>query len=483
MSSNTNTQHLRYYNILKIAKNASASDIRSAYKALSRKYHPDRNLNDPEKAKRKFQEIAEAYEVLKDPEKRSIYDQFGEKGLKQSGFNFDVTNVDDLLKFAFADDDNDDSKGDSTETVLAKLQLPVSLEDLYRGSSKNVTYHYQYNCAECNGRGITVVEDYAHCVTCDGRGKFTKNQRSSESIPCDGCGGLGSSRTQRILCETCGGSKKYRSYGWNHDCTNCDDTGHQFKSTKCNRCKGQKFVFKTKQVPAKCRKCSGEGFIANTHKTPCSECQGRKQKHGTATQTVQIEPGSANNETIRVKHIDHNLGVYGVVLVQLVCAKHDVFVVRGDDLHMTKSINLRQALLGGDFTVPHLSGQQLYVESDGLRIIEFNGWRKIVGKGMPKKGIEHAFGDLFIRFRISMPQQSQLTHKQTNALLQLCSILSSSGNHGLSANGYNSERVALVELDEFEQLEFAHDSKVNQASDVTNSAEPNQEASPECKQM
>eukprot|EP01083_Nonionella_stella_P235138 827130_1 len=99
-----NTQTTDFYQILGVSRDASLEDIKKAYKAKARLLHPDRNRDDQENTKLKFQEIVKAYEVLKDDTKRSVYDQYGEKGLSKSGFSFDVNNLDDLFAAAFGED-------------------------------------------------------------------------------------------------------------------------------------------------------------------------------------------------------------------------------------------------------------------------------------------------------------------------------------------------------------------------------------------
>jgi len=166
-----------YYQVLNVSKQATESDLKKAYRQLAMKYHPDKNPGD-HTAEEKFKEAAEAYEVLKDPEKRQIYNQFGHEGLKGRGFN-GFHGFDDIAS-SFGDIFQDffGGGGGRREQTGADLRLDVtiSFSEAAFGTEKKVDITKQGNCKSCQGSGAKAGTSPKTCSTCRGTGQVVRTQ-------------------------------------------------------------------------------------------------------------------------------------------------------------------------------------------------------------------------------------------------------------------------------------------------------------------
>jgi molecular chaperone DnaJ len=180
-----------YYEILGVSKNASDSELKKAYRQQALKYHPDTNPGD-HKAEDLFKEAAEAYEVLKDPDKRQIYDQFGHEGLKGRGFS-GPGGFEDIFS-SFGDIFGDffgGSRGPSTGADL-RLDLSISFAEAAFGAKKEVAVTKHENCDTCSGSGAKPGHSPEKCNTCHGTGQVIRSQGFfSVSSPCPSCHGAG----------------------------------------------------------------------------------------------------------------------------------------------------------------------------------------------------------------------------------------------------------------------------------------------------
>ncbi|KAK9461033.1 uncharacterized protein V1516DRAFT_674830 [Lipomyces oligophaga] len=202
-----------YYKILGVGKDATEKQIKSAYRQLSKKYHPDKNPGNKE-AEEKFVQLAEAYEVLNDKEKRGIYDRYGEEGLKQgaggggpgggAGFGNDPF---DLFSRFFGGGGHfrGARRGPNMEA-----RISVTLEQLYEGTELEFTVPVQTICETCGGSGSADGETH-RCGSCGGQGmKVVRRQLApgmfqTVKMPCDVCGGRG--QVIAHACKVCGGAK------------------------------------------------------------------------------------------------------------------------------------------------------------------------------------------------------------------------------------------------------------------------------------
>src|SRR3989344_525336 len=249
-----------YYEILAVAKNASADEIKKAYRKVAMQYHPDRNPGNKE-AEAKFKEATEAYEVLKDDQKRSAYDQFGHQafGQGQSGFGggghgfegFDFNDIFNNFSDIFGDfgGARQSKKRSSAQRGSdVRYNLEISLEEAFRGTAEKISFTIPAICTSCNGAGGEKLET---CSSCKGSGKIRAQQ--------------GFFIVERT-------------------CTTCAGVG-QIVKNPCNTCKGDDIHF---EIPLKFTIAALGGAIE------IPTIDGTKAK-------LQIPEGAQNNDVFRLK--------------------------------------------------------------------------------------------------------------------------------------------------------------------------------------
>jgi molecular chaperone DnaJ len=194
-----------YYEVLGIARSADDEGIKRAYRRLAMQYHPDRNVGDPE-AEVHFKEAAEAYEVLRDPEKRQRYDRYGHAGL--NGLNVphfnDAQSVFDLFGDIFGDLFSQRGRQGPHRGRDRKVEVELDLLEAARGASKTITIDREENCSECGGSGSRRGSKPTACRRCQGQGVVIQTQgffRIQQT--CRGCGGSGAIITDP--CSNCNG--------------------------------------------------------------------------------------------------------------------------------------------------------------------------------------------------------------------------------------------------------------------------------------
>lgn len=191
-----------YYEVLGVSKDAGPDDIKSAYRRLAMKHHPDRNRGDAS-AEQAFKECAEAYEVLSDAEKRQRYDHQSRPNPFGSGFPFA-----DIFGGAPWNNGNIATKGDDVQ-----IQHAVDLKDLFSDTQHKVTFKKLEHCGICGGRGCKAGRSPTSCHVCNGSGRVTKtyaqdNFRRIDHMTCGYCKGRGKSPSKEDACETCFGLGK-----------------------------------------------------------------------------------------------------------------------------------------------------------------------------------------------------------------------------------------------------------------------------------
>ncbi|QCD84684.1 chaperone protein dnaJ A6, chloroplastic-like isoform X1 [Vigna unguiculata] len=204
-----------YYSVLGVSRNASKSEIKSAYRKLARNYHPDVN-KDPG-ADQKFKEISNAYEVLSDDEKRSIYDRFGEAGLKGSGMGMgDFSNPFDLFESLFEGmNRGPGSRGSWNGAIDGEdeyYSLVLNFKEAVFGIEKEIEISRLESCGTCNGSGAKPGTTPTRCSTCGGQGRVVSSTRTplgifQQSMTCSSCNGSGEISTP---CNTCSGDGRVR---------------------------------------------------------------------------------------------------------------------------------------------------------------------------------------------------------------------------------------------------------------------------------
>jgi molecular chaperone DnaJ len=195
-----------YYEVLGVAREADAEEIKRAYRRLAMQYHPDRNVGDGE-AELRFKEAAEAYEVLRDPEKRHRYDRYGHAGLE--GLNVphfnNAESVFDLFGDIFGDIFGQRTRHGPQRGRDRKVEVEVDLIEAFRGCVKTVTISREELCGECSGSGCRRGSRLSPCRRCNGHGVVIQSQgffRVQQT--CRACGGSGNIITDP--CTTCGGA-------------------------------------------------------------------------------------------------------------------------------------------------------------------------------------------------------------------------------------------------------------------------------------
>uniref|UniRef100_A0A7C6EHI2 Chaperone protein DnaJ n=1 Tax=candidate division WOR-3 bacterium TaxID=2052148 RepID=A0A7C6EHI2_UNCW3 len=328
-----------YYEILGISKNATPEEIKRAYRELAKKWHPDMNPNNKKEAEERFKEISEAYEVLMDPQKRQLYDNYGHEGVSQTfrggGFSWDdFTHFDDLQDIfgnLFGGSIFEDFFGTTSRTRATrhrggdiKVVLKVSLEEIANSARKQFK-----------------VNRYEYCSSCSGRGGY-------DFTTCPQCGGKGQIRTQT------------RSF------------------------------FGTFTSISTCPKCQGSGEIV---KTPCAKCGGTGRIRVSRTVEISIPRGVSNGQYIVLRGEGHyGPGGKGNIIVEFEEKPHEYYERRGDDLFIKVSAPYSTLMNGGTIEIPGLNGAHNVVKiPKGCGAPEII---KIKGKGMPR--INGGNGDLYV---------------------------------------------------------------------------------------
>ncbi len=202
-----------YYEILGVSKDATSIEIKKAYRRLAMKYHPDKNPGDKE-AEEKFKLINEAYQVLSDEEKRTVYDRYGKEGLEGRGFraNTNFEDIFDMFKDIFGGGFGFEEYEENLPYDIDKaLEINLSFEEAAYGISKEIEYEYYALCPECKGTG---AKEKQTCPTCQGRGQVVM--------------GNGFMRIAQT-------------------CPNCQGKGYIIKE-KCPKCKGKGYIRKKEKI-------------------------------------------------------------------------------------------------------------------------------------------------------------------------------------------------------------------------------------------
>ncbi len=349
-----------YYDILGVSRNATAEEIKKAFRKQARKHHPDAGGSEE-----RFKEINEAYEVLSDPEKRKQYDQFGQyfggnvppggTGTGASawpgGFSYttvDMGDLGDLFGSVFSGFGAGASRTRTTARRGADLQydLTLSFDEALRGVSTKVDVRRHETCAVCHGTGAKPGTSRTACPTCKGTGHVTQ-----------GAGLFGLSRT--------------------------------------------------------CPRCGGEGTIVES---PCTACKGKGSVTKVKPVTVNIPPGVTDGGKLRFKGKGEpgvGGGPPGDLYVVTHIRPHPYFTRDGADVVLELPVTIDEAALGTEVTIPTPQGERVKLKipagtQDGKVLV-------VPGKGAPKlKG--KGGGDLKVKVRVVVPKH--LTAKQRDLLTE-----------------------------------------------------------------
>ena len=308
-----------YYEILGVSTNASEEEIKKSYRKIAMQYHPDRNPGNRE-AEEKFKIASEAYEVLRDPEKRQIYDQYGIEGLKGRGFT-GFRGFEDIFS-AFGDIFEDffglgrtfRQRPKARSGADLRYDLKIPFYDAAFGKEAEIEIPKNVPCEVCSGTGAKPGTHSTHCPNCKGSGQVTRSQ------------------------------------------------GFFTISTTCSQCQGQ-----GKYIPNPCKECRGTGRVRENKKIQ-----------------VRIPPGVDTGSKLRIRgegEDGERGGPPGDLFLFLYIEPHDFFSRDGDDIICQVPISFPQATLGSEIEVPTLNGKRNLAIPKGTESGEV---LRIKGEGLPK---------------------------------------------------------------------------------------------------
>ena len=377
-----------YYELLRVPRDAGQEEIKKAYRKVALEYHPDRNAGSRE-AEERFKEVTEAYEVLRDPQKRARYDRHGKEGLRgQGGFGggFDFSDALEVFMRDFGGFGGLESlfggRRASNQPVRGKslrIRLPLTLKDIRTGVSKKVRVSVLETCDSCSGTGVKGGASALPCSTCHGSGEERRVERSV----------IG-----------------------------------QFVSV------------------APCRRCRGEGTVITDY---CPRCHGDGRIRADRRIRVNVPAGvsSENYLTLRGEgNVGPRGGPRGDIVVLLEVAEDERFTRDGDDLVIEVPLTFSQAALGTRLEVPTVEEGTTRVEvPPGVQSGEVI---RVKGEGLPElNGRRH--GDLLVRLAVWVPER--LTPEQERIIRKLREVEDSAPKRidpGARRGFWSRVREALV---------------------------------------
>jgi molecular chaperone DnaJ len=351
-----------YYEVLGVGRNASADEIKRAYRTLARTYHPD--VNNDDGAEESFKEINEAYEVLSDTDRRAAYDRFGHAangmggGMGGDPFGFGASPFGDLFETFFGAATGGSSRRRTAPQRGADLQQTITLtfEEAVFGAEKSVDVTRLEPCETCNGTRMRDGKTPPRCGICGGTGEVRRVQ-------------------QTIL--------------------------GQFMTA------------------APCSTCGGEGVQITD---PCPTCRGRGRVNRSRTVAIQIPAGVDEGATLRVPgkgEIGPNGGPPGNLFVKVRVRPHDLFTRNGKTIQLQIGVNVAQAALGDEVEIETLDGSvSLKIPAGTQSGQQF----RLRGRGVPDlRGGDR--GDQLVTVQVIVPRQ--LTDEQRDLLERLAETLGS----------------------------------------------------------
>ena len=353
-----------YYEILGLQRGASTDDIKSAYRKLALKWHPDRWLDGSESEKKtaeeKFKEASEAYSVLSDPDKKAKYDKFGHAGLGGQGapdFSGGFGNLNDILNDLFGEGfggfggfsgfggfrGGAGRSGAQQRTYRGRdirTRVRLTLEEIAKGVEKEISIERYEPCPECGGKG-------------------TKNDSDIQTCP------------------------------------NCNGTGQEQHVS--NSFFGQTVTYTT------CSRCGGEGKII---KNPCHACGGSGLIRKKVTIKVRIPAGIENGMQLTIRgegHAAKHNGINGDLLVLIEEIPHSNLKRNGNNLFYSKIISVTDAILGTEVSIPCLDGTYRTKVDAGT---QSGTIVRLKGKGLPSvSGYGSGTGDLYVKYIVWIPKK------------------------------------------------------------------------------
>ena len=352
-----------FYALLGISRDASEAEIKKSYRKLAMEYHPDRNPSP--QAEAKFKEITEAYEVLRDPQKRAAYDRYGKAGLAGSsgGYGFHHVDLSEALNIFM----RDFGAMGGFETLFGGRR---SRAEERRGQDIRVTVRLTINEVALGAKKTVKLKSLERCTTCEGTGAKPGTKTST--------------------CGTCNGSGEVR---------------------RATRSMFGQFI-----SVAPCPTCGGEGTVI---RETCEVCRGEGRVRGERSVTVDIPAGVSTNNYLTLRGqgaAGPRNGPAGDLLVMLDIKEDDRFERQGDDLIFDLPLSFSQAALGGEHEVPTPYGDETLRIPPGTQPETV---LRLRGRGLPILG-QDGKGDLLVRVHVWTPER--LSDEQERLFRELAKL-------------------------------------------------------------
>ena len=371
-----------YYEVLGVEKNATADELKKAYRKLALKYHPDRNPGDKE-AEEKFKEAAEAYDVLSNPDKRARYDQFGHAmGQDMGGFggfggSMDINDILRHVSSMFGADFGggfggfDGFGGGQSQRVGGDIRIRVklTLQEIAKGTHKEITIPVMAACSQCGGSGAKDSNSVKTCQHCHGTGRVVQRHGFMQMA---------------TTCPTCGGTGK--------------------------------------MITDKCPRCHGQG-VEKTEETVAFD----------------IPAGVSDGMTLRLRgkgNAPQFGGVRGDLLVVINEIKDKELIRDGNNIIYHLMIDVPTAVLGGAVEVPTIDGPVRLTIEPGTQPESILRMR---GKGLPDPNYRSMRGDQVVKVKVYIPEKlNSEQHKAFEALRDQPNITVGSGSKGRTFSQFKS---------------------------------------------
>ena len=346
-----------YYEVLGVSRSASDAEIKKAYRALAKKYHPDMNPGDKE-AEKKFKEASEAYAVLSDAEKRRQYDQFGHAAFEGGaggaggfgGFDFNGADFSDIFGDIFGDLFGGGARrgrgSGPMKGANIRKSIRITFEEAVFGCEKELDLVLKDPCSSCQGTGAKPGTSPETCPKCGGKGQVVYTSQSFFGT------------VQNVqTCPNCGGSGKI--------------------------------------IKEKCPDCAGTGYTSSRKKIK-----------------VTIPAGIDNGQSVRIRDKGEpgvNGGPRGDLLVEINVSRHPIFQRQDVHIFSTVPISFAQAALGGDVKIPTVDGDVLYTVKPGTKT---DTKVRLKGKGVPSLRNAQVRGDHYVTLVIQTPEHLSAEAKE-----------------------------------------------------------------------
>jgi molecular chaperone DnaJ len=349
-----------YYEVLGVSRKADPEEIKRAFRTHARKLHPDNKASGDEAA---FKELAEAYEILSDSQKRHLYDRYGHEGVKGSAHRFDDIDfssfagfgIDDLIDAFFGGGLRSSMRrGGPEQGAHLKYDLQIEFLEAVFGVEKKLNIKRLEECTVCSGTGAAPGSDVATCATCAGAGQVQQVVNS-----------------------------------W---------FGQSIRVMECPTCQGD-----GRKIDKPCRECRGQGLLKKAHEFALPVPAGID--HG-----ARLRVGAKGDKGKRG-------GPFGDLFVVIHVEEHKQFVRDGDTIHVSQPISFSMAALGGELMVPSVDGEKLVKIAPGTQ----TGATVILKElGVPRLGNPNRRGDQIVHLVVRTP--TKITSEERELLEKLAQL-------------------------------------------------------------